>query len=221
METALEGFASALEAFASTIESFETARKGFAGTIKSFESTIKGFESTVERFASAVESFESTIEGFASGLKAFGGTIKSVASALKDSESALYFKKTQGERKMAKNKRLSPNDLAKEKGYFANLKKIEGYDPRNPAYTVEAIETVVERIDARLEREAQLLGELAEVRDFLAADCTTLVEKNDGAALQTAAQYGEDSTQYQSLGRKRKSERKTGGRRSGNNAPDA
>lgn len=111
---------------------------------------------------------------------------------------------------MAKNKRLSPNQLAKEKEYFSNLKQITDYDPRKAEYEVAAIQPVVTRIDASLEREAQLIAELATVRDSIAADCTTLAEKNDGAALQIAAQYGEDSTQYQSLGRTRKSERATG-----------
>ena len=100
------------------------------------------------------------------------------------------------------------------------MKKIVGYDPRKPEYEVAAIEPVVTRLDASLEREAQLLGELAEVRDLIAEDSTMLVEKNDGAALQTAAQFGEDSVEYQSLGRKRKSERRTGSRKSGNTTPN-
>jgi hypothetical protein len=114
---------------------------------------------------------------------------------------------------MAKNARLSPNKLAKEKGYFANLKLITDYDPRKAEYEVAAIQPVINRLENSLEREAQLLAELAEVRDLIAEDSTTFVEKNDGAALQVAAQYGEDSPEYQSLGRTRKSERRTGGRR--------
>jgi len=110
---------------------------------------------------------------------------------------------------VAKKKRLSPNKLAKEKGYFANLKKIVGYEPRKAEYEVAAIQPIVDRLDDSLEREAQLLAELATVRDSIAEDGTALSEKNDGAALQTAAQFGEDSPEVQSLGRTRKSERKT------------
>lgn len=117
---------------------------------------------------------------------------------------------------MARNKRLSPNQLAKEKGYFANLKNIQDYDPRKEEYKVNKIQPVVDRLDTSLAREAQLIEELASVRDSIAADCTSLVEKNDGSALQVAAQYGEDSMEYQSLGRTRKSERRSGGRRSTN-----
>lgn len=111
---------------------------------------------------------------------------------------------------MAKNTRLSPNKYAKEKAQFAALKKITDYEPRKEEYAVAAIEPVINGIDSKLEREAQILAELAALRDEIAADCTILVEKNDGAALQVAAQYGDDSTEWQSLGRTRKSERATG-----------
>jgi len=116
---------------------------------------------------------------------------------------------------MAKNRRLTPNEYAREKAQVAALKEINGYDSRKEEYTVAAIEPVVNRIDSKLEREAQLVAELAALRDEIAADCTTLCEKNDGAALQVAAQYGEDSTEVQSLGRTRKSERATGLTRKG------
>lgn len=121
---------------------------------------------------------------------------------------------------MAKNKRLSPNELAKEKGYFANLKKIQDYAPHRAEYKVEAIEPVEGECDNLRELEAQKVAELKAVRDQIAAADTRLVEKNDGAAVQVASQFGEDSAEYQSLGRTRKSERKTGGRRSGGNTPN-
>ena len=111
---------------------------------------------------------------------------------------------------MAKNRRLTPNEYAKEKAQFAALKNITGYDSRKDEYKVAAIQPVVDRIDNNIEREAQLNAELATIRDEIAADCTIFCEKNDGSALQVAAQYGEDSTEYQSLGRTRKSERGTG-----------
>ena len=122
---------------------------------------------------------------------------------------------------MAKNKRLSPNQLAEEKGYFANLKKVQGYAPHRPEYKVEAIQPVEDECDTLRELEAQKVAELKSIRDQIAAADTRFVEKNDGAALQTASQFGEDSAEYQSLGRKRKSERKTGGRRSSGNTPNA
>lgn len=110
---------------------------------------------------------------------------------------------------MAKNKRLSPNQLAEERGYFTNLKNITGYSSLNPAYAVAAIQIVVDNLDDALAEETQLIARLAQVRDTIAEKGTSLLKKNDGAVIQVAAQFGEDSPEYQSLGRKRKSERAT------------
>ncbi len=110
---------------------------------------------------------------------------------------------------MARNKRLSPNQLTEEKGYFTNLKNIAAYKSQKPEYAVAAIQTVVDTLDSALTEETQLIARLAEVRDIIAANSTSFIEKNDGAVIQVAAQFGEDSPEYQSLGRKRKSERAT------------
>ena len=114
---------------------------------------------------------------------------------------------------MAKNKRLSPNQLDAEKGYFTNLKNISGYNSLKPDYEVAAIQTVVDALDAALNEETTLIARLATVRDTIAEKSTELVEKNDGAVIQVAAQFGEDSPEYQSFGRTRKSERSTNRRR--------
>ena len=108
---------------------------------------------------------------------------------------------------MAKNKRLSPNQLAEEKGYFTNLKNITGYKSLKPEFEVAVIQADVDALDAALTEETQILARLAQVRDIIAEKGTSFVAKNDGAVTQTAAQFGEDSPEYQSLGRKRKSER--------------
>lgn len=110
---------------------------------------------------------------------------------------------------MAKNKRLSPNQLAQEKSYFANLKQIQNYQPARTEFSVTAIQTVTDELDNLLEEEAKALAKLSDVRDRIAEKGRLFVEKNDGAVVQVAAQFGEDSPEYQSLGRKRKSERGT------------
>lgn len=122
---------------------------------------------------------------------------------------------------MAKKKRLSPNKLATEKSYFANLKAIPEYHPMRGEYSVASIQTVEDEIGALLEQESQMVANLATLRDSIAEKGTLFVEKMDGAAVQIAAQFGEDSSEYQSLGRKRKSERRTGRNRTngGNNNP--
>ncbi len=123
---------------------------------------------------------------------------------------------------MARNKRSAPNQLAEEKGYFTNLKNIASYKSQKPEYAVAAIQTFVDTLDSALSEETQLVERLARVRDIIAENSTSLVEKNDGAVIQVAAQFGEDSPEYQSLGRIRKSERATTRRRrtSGGNTPN-
>jgi hypothetical protein len=108
---------------------------------------------------------------------------------------------------MAKNRRLSPNQIAEEKRYFSNLKNITGYRSLKPEYEIAVIQTVVDELDTALAEEPQLMARLAEIRDTMAAKGSQLLEKNDGSVIQVAAQFGEDSHEYQSLGRKRKSER--------------
>lgn len=123
---------------------------------------------------------------------------------------------------MAKKKRLSPNRLAQEKGYFANLKAIADYKPQRDEYKVEAIQPIEDEGDRLRTLEAQKLTELADIRDLLAENDGKFEEKLDGAAVQVAAQYGEDSPEYQSMGRTRKSERNSGRRprNSGGNTPN-
>lgn len=121
---------------------------------------------------------------------------------------------------MARNRRLSPNKLALEKGYFANLKAIAGYSPARAEFKVEEIQPIADSCDSLRVLEAQKQAELDEIKDRIAASDTALMAKLDGAAGQCGAQFGEDSAEYASLGRKRKSERRTGGRRSsGGNTP--
>lgn len=117
---------------------------------------------------------------------------------------------------MTRRKRLSPNQLAEEKGYFSNLKNISAYRSLKPEYEVSAIQAVVDELDAAMTEEPQLMARLAAVRDIIAEKGYQLAEKNDGAVIQVAAQFGEDSPEYQSLGRKRKSERRTRRRSAGN-----
>lgn len=121
---------------------------------------------------------------------------------------------------MARNRRLSPNKLALEKGYFANLKAIAGYAPLRPEFKVTEIQPIADECDSLRVLETQKQAELDDIKDRIAASDTTFVARLDGSAGQIGAQFGEDSTEYQSIGRTRKSERKSGGRRSsGDNKP--
>ena len=117
-------------------------------------------------------------------------------------------------------RRLSPNELSAERGYFTNLKNIPNYHSLKPEYEVAAIQAVSDALDDALAEETQLIARLAKVRDIIAERCTELVDKNDGAVTQVAAQFGEDSSEYQALGRTRKSERSTARKRKNNSTPN-
>ena len=110
---------------------------------------------------------------------------------------------------MAKNTRLSPNKLAEVKASFAGLKGISGYAPVKDEFKVSEIQPIETAIDDLTAQETQLLVQLGDVRDQLAAKGTEFVQKMKGAGQQVIAQFSDDSSEIQALGRKRSSERST------------
>lgn len=108
---------------------------------------------------------------------------------------------------MAKNARLSPNRLAEVKASFAGLKGIAGYAPVKAEFAVAAIQPIETEIDDLTTQESKIAAQLADVRDRIAAAGTQFAQKMKGAAQQVIAQFGDDSAEIQSLGRKRTSER--------------
>lgn len=110
---------------------------------------------------------------------------------------------------MPKSARLSPNKLAEVKASFAGLKTIDGYKPVNNEFAVAQIEPIETAIDDLTAQETQLLIQLSDVRDQIAAKGTEFVQKMKGAGQQVIAQFGDDSAEIQALGRKRASERST------------
>lgn len=110
---------------------------------------------------------------------------------------------------MARNKRLSPNKLAEAKASLAGLKTITSYKSVKPEFDIAQIEPVEAEIDALTAQESTLLVQLGDVRDQLAEKGTLFTQKLKGAAQQVIAQFGDDSPEIQSVGRKRTSERAT------------
>ena len=108
---------------------------------------------------------------------------------------------------MVKKMRLSPNQLAETKSGFAGLKGIAGYKSSNAEYDVAVIQPVKTAIDTLTAQGAKLLVQLGEVRDRIAANGIQFTQKMKGAAQQVIAQFGDDSMEIQTLGRKRSSER--------------
>ena len=122
---------------------------------------------------------------------------------------------------MAKKRRLSPNALAKLKDDFAGLRGITDYRPTKSEYDVATIQTVDTTYDDLLDEEARAEAHLADVRNQIADNGTEYTLKMKGSRQQVIAQYGDDSPEFEAVGGKRTSNRRTGGRRgSGNNTPN-
>ena len=91
---------------------------------------------------------------------------------------------------------------------------IAGYNPSNPAYGLVLIETAdtQTRNNQNAERQAHAAWQAA--RDNAVASEKHRHDLVLGAKVQVAAQFGESSNEYQSLGRKKKSEyNRAGGRK--------
>lgn len=111
---------------------------------------------------------------------------------------------------MAKNQstHVNPKLLAADRVALAALKVIADYSPAQPAYKTSAIETALAELTAARDTEAQAQAALDTARDVTVAKEWAFHNLMLGAKDQVTAQFGRDSTQVQSVGRKRESERK-------------
>ena len=111
---------------------------------------------------------------------------------------------------MAKDetKRLSPSVLEDDKNAFAALKAITNYAPANPAYTTDAVTAAHDELVAAQTAEAQANAAQAAARDNAVSKewnfHNTMLSVKDHAT----AQFGRNSNEVQSLGRKKPSEYK-------------
>jgi hypothetical protein len=119
-----------------------------------------------------------------------------------------------------KNKRLRPAILQEDLDAYAALKAIANYNPSNPAYSLENVEASHDAKVDKQTNEVQKQAAADAARDGAVAGEWNFHDDMLGAKLQVKAQFGEDSDEYASMGMKKKSEYKSGGRKaSNNNAP--
>ncbi|MCD9185534.1 MAG: hypothetical protein LUM44_03820 [Pyrinomonadaceae bacterium] len=111
-----------------------------------------------------------------------------------------------------RTKRLRPAILQEDLDAFAALQAIEGYNPSNPAYTVEKGRAIFERIREDQTSEVQKDAAAEAQRDKAVNSEHDGHDFIQGMKNQVKAQYGEDSDEYASLGMKKKSEYRTGRR---------
>ena len=122
---------------------------------------------------------------------------------------------------MAKNEtvRIVPSNLQADRDVFAALKAIPGYNPLQPDFSVKSIaEAQTTMVDLR-DVEAQKEVELKTARDNATAAEWAFHNKVLGAKDQVKAQYGDNSNEYQAIGRTKSSERKSPTRQSATPPP--
>lgn len=111
------------------------------------------------------------------------------------------------------SRRLKPAALQADENCFAALQAMKAYAPVNPAYTLEAIN------EARREAQSLRQTEAEAVAAATAARARTIAKEWElhnlllAAKHQVVAQFGVDSDELQSLGRKKRSEYKKPGRK--------
>jgi hypothetical protein len=116
-------------------------------------------------------------------------------------------------------KRLRPALLAEDEDSFAALQAIPDYAPANPAYAVTAVTQAHEELVSAQREEAQAEAAYAAARDNATAKEWNFHNLVLGTKDQVTAQFGRNSNQVQSVGRKKASERKAP-QRSSKKKPD-
>ena len=109
----------------------------------------------------------------------------------------------------ANKKRLSAKVKQRDIVVLEALKGIGSYNPSNPAYKTDALSAMKEDMDKKQETEVQAKADVKSKRD----DCVESEKAFHNALLaaidMVRAQFGEDSNEYQELGRTKKSEHKS------------
>ena len=117
---------------------------------------------------------------------------------------------------MAKNrtKRLRPAILQEDLDAYAALQAIANYNPSNPAFAMNKITASKTAKDTKQTEEVQKQAAADAARDGALGGEWDFHDMMLGAKIQVKAQFGEDSDEYASMGMKKKSEYRSGGRKS-------
>jgi len=103
-------------------------------------------------------------------------------------------------------RRIPPTTLQADLESFAALQAFTDYTPANPAYTVAAITAAKQNMESKQTAETQAAAAYDSARDAATDSEWEFHNAVTGAKTQVEAQYGPNSDQIQSLGRKKKSE---------------
>ena len=109
---------------------------------------------------------------------------------------------------MAKDesKRIAPAVLQADRDSLAGLKTITNYSPANQEFTEAALDTAETEMAEAQRIETQALAAAAAARDNAVAKEWAFHNKSVGMKDQVIAQFGRNSNQAQTVGRKKPSE---------------
>jgi len=113
-----------------------------------------------------------------------------------------------------RSRRLSPSEIAEDEEAFAALKAITDYAPTSPAHSVAAIEQAYQDLQAARTAEVQADAAAKAASDNVVQKQSRFHDLVLASKDQVTAQYGRNSDQAQSIGRKKPSEYKTPQRKS-------
>jgi len=101
------------------------------------------------------------------------------------------------------NRRITPALLQADLDSYAALQAIESYAPANGKCELGAVATLKQKMETRQTAETQAAGALATARDLATETEWEFHNVITDAKTQVEAQFGPDSDQLQSLGRKK------------------
>ena len=107
-----------------------------------------------------------------------------------------------------RNKRLKPSILVADRESLTALANVANYAPPNPAFAISALNTLQTDMLSAQAVETQAIAAAAVARDNANAKEWAFHEAIIGMRDQVVAQFGRDSDQAQTVGRKKESERK-------------
>lgn len=111
------------------------------------------------------------------------------------------------------NSRLAPLTVEADRDTLFALQNMADYQPRNPAYGVEALVALEAALTQAEQDERRIRIALDAARDRTVVATRAFHDATLGAKTEVIAQYGADSTAIQAIGLKRKSDRRRPTRR--------
>jgi len=105
-------------------------------------------------------------------------------------------------------RRLKPSLVQEDKDALAAIVTMTGYQPSNAAYALQKLQAAAAAMTAAQDDETQKAAAAKAARDDAAAKEWEFHKLVLGAKDQVIAQFGRDSNEAQSVGLKKKSERK-------------